>query len=197
MNTGRVFLGKKEYDNSLDYFAKALEMYKRVLPEQHHSIARCLCNIGCVYEDQLNFNRALVFYRQTYEMNEKVLSSEHIYLTKDLNRIVGIYKKKNGQYEEAMDVCIKKLAEQRVNLPQNHPRIGHTRETIGNIYSETDSAQALVFYHEALTIFERCMPSEPKATADCLEHNSTVYSNLGTFDEALKYRNKALDILGW
>ncbi|CAF1682303.1 unnamed protein product [Rotaria sp. Silwood1] len=169
MNTGRVFLGKKEYDNSLDYFAKALEMYKGVLPEQHHSIARCLCNIGCVYEDQLNFNRALEFYRQTYEMNEK----------------------------EAMDVCIKKLAEQRVNLPQNHPRIGHTRETIGNIYSETDNAQALVFYHEALTIFERCMPSEPKATADCLEHNSTVYSNLGTFDEALKYRNKALDILGW
>ncbi len=72
-----------------------------MLPEQHHLIARCLCHIGIVYEDQLHFDRALQFYHQTYEMNEKVLSSEHIYLTKDLNRIINTYNK-NGEFGKAV-----------------------------------------------------------------------------------------------
>jgi hypothetical protein len=55
MNTGIIFREKREYENSLDNFTIALEMYKHVLPQQHHLIARCLCHIDIVYEDQLHF----------------------------------------------------------------------------------------------------------------------------------------------
>jgi tetratricopeptide (TPR) repeat protein len=144
-------------------------------------------------EVQFNFHRALEFYYQAYEMNEKVLSSEHIYLTKYLNRIINAYNK-NGEYEKAMHFCNIKLAEQRLNLPINHPRIGHTLQTLADLYSKKDSTQAFAYYHEALTIFESCTPPDQQATADCLEHISDLYYNLGTYDEALKYRKNALDI---
>jgi tetratricopeptide (TPR) repeat protein len=192
-NIGIVLRQKKEYDNALDYFIEALEMFKRVLPEQHYLISRCLLNIGFVYEVQFNFARALEFYHQAYERNEKALSSEHTYLTIELNRIVDRYKK-NGEYEIAINFCNMKLAEQRLNLPKNHPRIGHTLQTLGDVYSEKDSIQALAYYNEALAIFESCTPPDRQAIADCFEHISDLYCNLGTYDKALKYRKNALDI---
>jgi tetratricopeptide (TPR) repeat protein len=192
-NLGIIFRQKKDYDKALNYFTNALAMYKRVLPEQHCIIARCLCNIGYVYEVQFNFDRALEFYHQTYEMNAKVLSSEHIFLTKDLNGIVSTYKK-NGDYEKAIHFCNIKLAEQQSNLPKHHIRIGYTLQTIGDIYSEKNGTQAFAYYHEALTIFERCTPPNEQAIADCLEHISNLYCNLCMYDQALEYRKNSLDI---
>jgi tetratricopeptide (TPR) repeat protein len=87
-----------------------------------------------------------------------------------------------------------KLAEQRLNLPKNHPRIGHTLQIIGDICSEKDSTQSFAYYHEALTIFESCTPPDQLTIADCLEHVSDLYYKLGTYDEALKYRKNALGI---
>ncbi|CAF1377301.1 unnamed protein product [Didymodactylos carnosus] len=113
--------------------------------------------------------------------------------TKDLHRIVGIYKK-NGKYETATTFCNKKLVEQRANLPENHPRIGHTLKTIGDVYSETNGSQALEYYREALTIFENCIPSDQKAIIDCLEHISNLYYNQGFYNDVLKCRTHAPDI---
>ena len=193
MNTGIVFRGKKEYDQALDYFTKALEMFKRVLPEQHHIIARCLCNIGYNYEVQFVFDRALEFYHQTYQMNEKVLSSEHIYLTKDLDGIVDVYMK-NGQFEEALNLCNTKLAEHRLNLPKNHSRIGHKLRAIGDVFSAKNSTQAFAYYHQALKIFNNCVQANLQAIVNCLEHIADFYYNLDRFEKAVKYRKNALNI---
>ena len=141
----------------------------------------------------MDFTRALEYYHQTYEINEKILFSEHIYLTKNLNRIVRTYKK-NGRYKKAINFCNAKSAEQRLNLPKNHPRIGHTLQTTGDIYSDKDGVQAFSYYHQALTIFHSCIPSNRHAAADCLEHISDLHYKLCKYDEALKCRMNALDI---
>ena len=126
-------------------------------------------------------------------MNEKVLFSDHIYLTKDLNGIVSTYKK-NDEYKKAITFCNTKLAEQRLNLTKNHPRLGHTLQTIGDIYTDRDGTQAFSYYHEAPTIFESCIPPNQQAVADCLEHISDLHYKLCEHDEALKYGMSALDI---
>jgi hypothetical protein len=48
-NIGRLYGNNDDFTTVLIYLSRALEMYKRVLPEQHHDIAICLGQIGYIH----------------------------------------------------------------------------------------------------------------------------------------------------
>ncbi|CAF0901941.1 unnamed protein product [Rotaria sordida] len=60
---------KNEFNYALKYTYKALDIYRKTLSNQNHPlIARCLNNLGAIYDAQGDVNRSFEFYEQAIKI---------------------------------------------------------------------------------------------------------------------------------
>jgi tetratricopeptide (TPR) repeat protein len=60
---------KNEFNHALKYTHKALEIYRKTLSNPNHPlIARCLNNLGGIYDAQGDVNRSFEYYEQAIKM---------------------------------------------------------------------------------------------------------------------------------
>ncbi|CAF4179653.1 unnamed protein product, partial [Rotaria sordida] len=60
---------KNEFNHALKYTYKALDIYRKTLSNQNHPlIARCLNNLGAIYDAQGDVNRSFEFYEQAIKI---------------------------------------------------------------------------------------------------------------------------------
>ncbi|CAF1166905.1 unnamed protein product [Rotaria sordida] len=179
---GLLYRDKKEYKTALEYFNRALNMHKRLLPQQHPDIASCLSNIGLVYEDLLDYDQALVYYRHAFEMDEKILPCSHPNLIDDFNRIIDIYEKK-GEDDNALEFCQKTLIEQQNNGQQSNLLIAHIVKNMGDIAQNV--IESINYCRKALVIFEQLLNPTDLVIIYCLIDISRLYWKCDIFDDAL------------
>ncbi|CAM4904932.1 unnamed protein product [Rotaria socialis] len=187
---GLLYRDKKEYKSALEYFNRALDMYKRLLPEQYPDIASCLGNIGLVYEDLLDYDQALVYYHRAFEMDKNILPCAHPNLINDFNRIIDIYKK-TGEDDNALEYCQKMLIEQLNNEQQSNIFIGHIVKNMGDVTQNV--IESISYCRKALAIFEQLLNPTDLVIIYCLIDISHLYWKCHLFDDALNYQLKALD----
>jgi tetratricopeptide (TPR) repeat protein len=72
-----VYKDKKEWNLSLDYFSKELEIKQRLLPENYADIGLTLCNIGALYFDQDQTQMALEYFLKARTIFLKSLPPRH------------------------------------------------------------------------------------------------------------------------
>ncbi|CAF1018317.1 unnamed protein product [Adineta steineri] len=60
---------QNQLNHALKYTHKALDSYRKTLPNQNHPlIARCLNNLGTIYDAQGDVNRSFEYYEQAVKM---------------------------------------------------------------------------------------------------------------------------------
>ncbi|CAF3797467.1 unnamed protein product [Rotaria sp. Silwood1] len=168
-------------------------MFKRVLPDQHASIARCLGQIGYVNEKKGDLNVALDYYYQELTMEEQCLPFDHPKLSSDLYWIVDTYKKM-GEHEKAIELCQNKLNIQQNRLGENHPRSARTLMIIANVLQKKDPNEAVKYYEKALSILENSTPPDYQTTSECLTCMTCLYGAYNMNEDALRCELKALDV---
>ncbi|CAF4534577.1 unnamed protein product, partial [Rotaria sp. Silwood2] len=126
-------------------------------------------------------------------MDEKILGSDHQYLSEHIEWITDTYKKK-GESKRAFEFCQEKLADWKKKLGESHSAVAQTLQIMAALIENSNGDKALECYNQALIILETGSPPDHVATAKCLSNISLVYWRYDMFDDALKFRLRALEI---
>ena len=190
-NLGMIENHKGNYDSSLQWFNKALEMYTKTLKPNGPVVAVTHNSIGEVYLRQGNrknalesFNRALIIRRQAFgEDNLQVAMCYH--------NMGNVYQEEKN-FNEAFQCHQKALAIRQKHLPADHTDLGSSQNCIGSIYLCLGQLDlALQYYSMALKIYQKSLPADHPNVAMSHYNLGLIYDFKGNFKESLSNFQKA------
>lgn len=135
---GKAYEALKDYEASLPWFEKSLELFRGM--KNAYSESRALNDIGCVYRSQGRFSEACDYLNRALEMRRQ-LGARHAMITTLLD--LGILHKIEQRYEKALDVlgeAMRMAVEQKVK-----PKLYRIHQTLAEVHELSgDSEKALV-----------------------------------------------------
>ncbi|WP_197062248.1 tetratricopeptide repeat protein [Flavobacterium rivuli] len=179
---GVVCSEQNNYAKSLEYYFKALKLYKET--KQENIVAIIYNNIGIVYESQKEFGKALEYFNKALWIQKKNDDdSEAITIT----NIGKIYLAKN---EDDKALQSYNQAEAKFKEHQNRRGLAELYNNFGNYYKKKSNyANAAKYYLEALNIFDET--GEKYGASASLGYLGTVSALLHKNAEAVKYLERS------
>ena len=95
-------------------------MRKKLLGEEHPSVASSLNNLAYLYYSQGRYEEAEPLFIQSLDMRKKLLGEEHPDVATSLNNLAGLYYSQ-GRYEEAEPLYVQSLDMRKKLLGEEHP----------------------------------------------------------------------------
>ncbi len=192
--TGYLIKFKADYDRALEWYFKAMAIYKKVLGKEHPSTATTYNNIAVVYDSQGDYAKALEWYYKALAIREKKLGKEHPFTATTYNNIAGVYDSQ-GDYANALEWYYKALAIVENVLGEEHPTTATIYNNLAAIYySQGDYPKALEWYIKALAIREKALDKGHPDTAATYNNIALVYKSQGEYPKALEWYMKDLAI---
>ncbi len=190
---GKVLCEKGNYDLSLCYFGKALEILEKFKLKDSR-IAYIYNNIGEVYQNKGDIKRALESYKKALKIFKQTFGDDCENIAWCYNNL-GIIYEKQKDYSQALDYLIKALNIKIKHLPPEHPCLGNTYNNLGNVYYYLHQYdQALKNYQLSYEIFRKSLTQRHPSIARTLKNIGGVYEVEKKFKEAKKNYEKALNI---
>jgi len=179
---GVVCSEQNNYAKSLEYYFKALKLYKET--KQENIVAIIYNNIGIVYESQKDFGKALEYFNKALWIQKKNDDdSEAITIT----NIGKIYLAKN---EDDKALQSYNEAESKFKEHQNRRGLAELYNNFGNYYKKKSNyANAAKYYLKALKIFDET--GEKYGASASLGYLGTVCALLHKNAEAVKYLERS------
>ncbi len=191
---GIVAFSKGQYDQSLEWHRKALEIFQRTLQSNHRHIADIRNCIGSAYESKGKFRHALESYNEALVIYQQTLGEDHHDVAMCFGNMGNSYQEEK-KYSKALDCHRKALAIWQKSLPANHHRLGSTHNNIANVYYSLGQYDlALQHYDQSLKIKARSLPRQHPSVANTLKNIGDVYENMGQFQHAFMYLKQAAEI---
>jgi tetratricopeptide (TPR) repeat protein len=149
---------QKDYDNSIIFYGKSLEILKKICPSNHLGLASLYNNIAVVFEDMREYSKALLTYKKALEIKQKSLPPDHLDLGRSYSNIGSFYSR-IGQHAKALPYLEKDLEISLKALPSYHPDVALSYYNIGLLYENmNDYSKAHSFYEHAVNIAQRALP---------------------------------------
>ncbi|CAF1452259.1 unnamed protein product [Rotaria sordida] len=191
---GNITDEKGDYDSSLQWHQKSLDIRIKTLKSDHPHLAPSYISIGCDYFNKGDYQQALESYNTAFEIIKKAFGESHPDIAMCLNNIGCVYERQKN-HSKALE-CHQQALDIRLDyLPEHHPDVGQSHHNIGNIYRcQGQYDLALKHYNESLTIKIQSLPSEHRDIALTLENIGNIYKDKEEYEEALKYYKKAATI---
>ena len=191
---GRYYSETAGYKNALEWFQKALAVYKKVLGGDHPDVATIYDDIAVIYAKQGDYPEALKRHRKALLITEKILGGEHPDIAATYNNIAVIYARR-GDYPMALKWHRKALAIREKVLGTGHLDTAATYNNIAGVYYNRDNYKAaLKWYQKALTVYEEVLGEEHPDTAAAYNNIAGVYVKQYNNPGALEYYHKALAV---
>ncbi|UJR24561.1 hypothetical protein I4U23_005936 [Adineta vaga] len=168
-----------DYQLSLEWYKKALNIKQQTLSENDLSIASTYGNIANIYGILKDYKNALESYEKAMNIYEQNSGKEQLYIASCLNNMaLECYQK---SFDIRQECC-----------HDNHHHLGTSYNNLGIIYSIlNNNDQALKHLHKSLEIFKICFSTKHPKTISILENIGIIYENQGDFEQALVYYQKA------
>ncbi|CAF0739889.1 unnamed protein product [Adineta steineri] len=142
------------YEQAIDYYGKAFELYEKTVPENHSLLAISYNNIGSVYENMGEYSISLSFYEKALGIREKTLFADYSDLAISYNNIGGIYDNM-GEYSKALSFYEKDLGICKKSRPADHRSLATSYNNIGSVYYKMkEYSKALSYFELALDIWQ-------------------------------------------
>ena len=137
-NLAALYYSQGRYTEAEPLYIKALELTRRLLGDEHPSVATSLNNLAQLYYSQGRYAEAEPLYLQALELWRRLLGDEHPDVAKSLNKLAGLYDSQ-GRYAEAEPLFQQALeiCEQRLGV--NHPHTVTVRESLASLRQELAS----------------------------------------------------------
>ena len=189
-----VHLELEQYDSSVKYLKKSLEMKRKSLGRNHPSIASIYNHIASVYLKQNDSKNALESFQMALNIFQQKFDSTNPHIAECLNNMAMIHRNAN-QYEEALQCYEKTYSIQEKALDHNHPDLAMTHTHIALVYTHLQRYElALEHYNKALQIYEKILPVKHCLVSMIYENMGNVFYDQKQFEQGLLYYEKAATI---
>ena len=191
---GLVADAKGDYEVSLTWYNKSLEIFIRTLNSDASNIAIAHNSIAIVHQRQGNYTLALESYEKALTIWKRAFGEDHSNVAICLNNMGNVYRNEKN-YSKALECVNKALIILQKQLPTDHSDFASLYGSIGNIHlclSQHD--QALKHYKLSLNIYQKTFPSEHPDIAMTFNNIGMVYEDKHEYQQALFYFKQAADI---
>ena len=183
-----------EYDDSLSFYEKSLEIKQRDPPSDGSHFAMYYNNIGAVYDKKGDYSTAAAFFLKAIDIYERILPRNAPRLATCYNNIGSIYYNM-CEYSKVLSYYDKELAIDLECLPENDPSLGIDHNNIGLVYLDMQEYEsALSCFQKALAIYNRSLQPGHASFSSIYNSLGSVYNSIEEYSKALSYYQKALEI---
>ena len=191
-NMGAIYKRINDYNKSLEYYTKALNIREKNTRRYYHKIANSYNNISSVYIEMRDYSRALEFATKALNIQETFIEYPRE-TVRSYSNICSIYNK-IGDYPKAFEFYTKTLSIIEKNkvlffdLDYVYDDLGILCKNMG------DYPKALEFFTQALVIDENVFYKDNPNTAVGYNNIGSIYHVMGDYPKALEFYTKALNI---
>jgi CHAT domain-containing protein/Tfp pilus assembly protein PilF len=185
---------KGEYDSSIGYYEKALEIRLKLLGPEHPDVANNYDNLGVDYLDKGEYDKAIAYSEKALEIRLKMLGADHPKVATSYNNLGLAYYSK-GLYDQAIGYYEKSLAISIRSLGAEHPDVANCYNNLGVSYlDKAEYDRAIGYYEKALEIRLKALGEKHPDVAQSYDNLGVAYDSKGEYDRAIGYYEKALAI---
>jgi tetratricopeptide (TPR) repeat protein len=191
---GNVLDDRGKYQESLEYFEKALAKKLQMLPADDPSIANTYTCCGVAYLRKNELESALGFYQKALDIYKKAYGEDDqdvamcIYNIGDVKMLQKKFNEAISMHEQAFNIWTK-------CLPENHPDLARSHIAIAVAQSGLLlSNEPLEHYKKALDIMINSLPAIHHEMARLYDSMGTLYYSIGNNECAQEYFEAALRI---
>jgi tetratricopeptide (TPR) repeat protein len=194
LNLGNIAFTKTNYETSLEWLFKSLDISMRTLQSNDTFLALIYNSIGHVYNAKNDFKTALEYYNKAIIIWRQSIDDNYLNIAECMNHIGVIYKQEKN-YSIALE-CFKKiliilekyLSNDHFDLSKSHCNIASICRQLG--YYDL----ALEHYNSSFQILEKYYSSDHPNIAKALGNIGVVYALKGEYQKALIFYEKTADI---
>ncbi|CAF0746347.1 unnamed protein product [Adineta ricciae] len=191
---GLVADDKGDYQASLTWYNKSLEIFLQILEPDDSNLALLYNSIAIIHQQTNNYHLALESYEKALMIWRQAVGEDHPHVAICLNNISNVYRHEK-KYQQALDCVEKALIILKKYLPDNHADLASSYGSSGNIHFCLEHYdQALQYYHQSLTIYRKCLPCQHPDIAMTLNNIGNVYESNDEHERALDYYKQAGNI---
>jgi len=185
---GNLASNRDDYDTSLEWHEKSLDIKKNTLSEYDPSLAYSYNSIAAVYHQIGDYQHALELYKQALDIWKKEYNDNHLSVAICYNNI-GLVYEEIEKYSEALDCYQQVLNIRQKILPNDHIELGNIYQNLGTIYQSLGQFDlALKYFNQSLLIFEK---SGHPNIATIHKNIRIIYEKQSQFQDALSNYQQA------
>ena len=194
-NLAFLYDSQGRYQEAEDLYQQALDMKKRLLGNQHPSLATGLNNLAALYVSQGRYQEAEPLYKEALEMRKRLLGNQHPDVASSLNNLALLYDNQ-GRYREAEDLYQQALQMIKRLQGNQHPHLASSLTNLADLYRSQERYQkAEPLYKEALQMRKCLLGNQHPDVANSLNNLAVLYDNQGRYQEGERHYKQALQMI--
>ncbi|WP_108804799.1 CHAT domain-containing protein [Aquimarina sp. Aq107] len=191
-NIGLVLSNKGEYNNSIKFHKKSLEIGRKILDEENVSLGFVYWNMGLDYERKEEYDTALNYYEKALKICKKSYGENHSDIADLYKNIGNVYRAKK-ELNKALNYQNKSLKIYKNVYKENNPKISTSYTSIASIFLEQKKfSEALTYSKNALELIENSYGNRSPLIIEALNQNGLVYKKQGDYKKAIMFFEKAV-----
>jgi tetratricopeptide (TPR) repeat protein len=141
-NLAGLYNSQGRYDQAEPLYLQALELYKRLLGDNHPDVAMSLNNLALLYNSQGRYDQAEPLYLQALELYKRLLGDNHPDVAMSLNNLALLYYSQ-GRYDQAEPLYLQAFKIRQQVLGVDHPKTVTVRQNLAHLRANlSDSPQS-------------------------------------------------------
>ena len=191
---GSVYRHTGDYKKAEEFYQKAITIYKKIVGEEHDTVAVSYNNLAILYNGIGDFHQAMELHKKALAIREKMFGELHAEVAESCNNLAVIYERV-GEYNQA-----EKLAERALNISktifvEEHVYVAASYDTTGFVYRRMAKYKEAKECHEkALAIRKKIFSEENADLAASYNFLGLLYDRIGKYKKAENLHKKALEI---
>jgi CHAT domain-containing protein/Tfp pilus assembly protein PilF len=183
-----------KYEEVIPQAERALEIYERVLGEDHPNVAISLNIIANLYQKTGKYAEAVTLYKRSLEIHERNLGQNHPDVARILHYLGNLYLD-IGRYAEAEPLYRRALEINEKALGKDHPDVATGLIDLAHLYKATARfAEAEPLFKRSLEINEKALGKDHPDVAKSLNSIAGLYKSTGRYAEAEPLYKRSLEI---
>lgn len=194
INLGTAWSCKGNYNKSIEYEDKGLDIFIKTLGENHPHTAECYNNLGETWRLKGDYDKAIEYSGKALAIKLKVLGHNHPSVAVSYNNLGLIWGDKGNHdkaiyfYEKSLDMSVKTLSEHDPSLAISYSNLG------GAWVSKHEYKKAVELYEKALAIFLKTLGHKHPNVATAYNNLGENFRLLGQYNKSGECHEKALAI---
>ncbi|MBR8840667.1 MAG: tetratricopeptide repeat protein [Stigonema ocellatum SAG 48.90 = DSM 106950] len=182
--TGYYLKERGRYSEAEPLYKKALELYQRLLGEEHPSVATSYNNLAKLYESQGRISEAEPLLKKALELWQRLLREEHPLVVTSYNNLAALYSFQ-GRYSEAEPLYKKALELTQRLLGEEHSDVVTSYNNLAKLYNyQGRYSEAYPLLKKALELTQRRLGEKHLYVATSYNNLAKFYSDQGRYSEA-------------